>query len=63
MPLDILIDSQRAFYLAHSKSAVMIYGMRVFKEWVIEEMQNDTDRPKKSRRKKKDSIKGQEIIF
>ena len=42
MPFDILLDSQRAFYLVHNKNPIMTYGMRVFKEWVIDEVENDT---------------------
>lgn len=41
MPFDILLDSQRAFYLVHNKNPMMTYGMRVFKEWVIDEVHND----------------------
>lgn len=41
MPFDILLDSQKAFYLVHNKNSMMTYGMRVFKEWVIDEVQND----------------------
>jgi len=46
MPFDILLDSQKAFYLAHNKNPMMTYGMRVFKEWVIDEVQNDISEPK-----------------
>jgi len=41
MPFDILLDSQRAFYLVHNKNPMMTYGMRVFKEWVIDEVHNE----------------------
>ena len=50
MPFDILLDSQRAFYLVHNKNPMMTYGMRVFKEWVIDEVQNDIS--EKTARKK-----------
>ena len=41
MPFDILLDTQRAFYLVHNKNPMMTYGMRAFKEWLINEVQND----------------------
>ena len=41
MPFDILLDSQRGFYLVHNKNRTMTYGMRVFKEWVISEVQDN----------------------
>lgn len=41
MPFDILLDTQKAFYLVHNKNRMVTYGMRVFKEWVIDEVQNN----------------------
>lgn len=38
MPFDIMLDTQKSFYLVHQKNRMLTYGMRVFKEWVIEEM-------------------------
>lgn len=42
MPFDILLDSQRAFYLVNNKNRLMTYGMRVFKEWVLSEVEDNT---------------------
>jgi LysR family glycine cleavage system transcriptional activator len=55
VPFDILLDSQRSFYLVHSKNVLMTYGMRVFKEWVIEEVQSDISEkaPKKKKKTRK----------
>lgn len=39
MPFDILLDSHRAFYLVYEKNHLLSYGMQVFKDWVINEMQ------------------------
>lgn len=38
-PFNILLDSHRAFYLVHQKNHLLSYGMQVFKDWVINEMQ------------------------
>ncbi|WP_372740629.1 transcriptional regulator GcvA [Neptunomonas sp.] len=38
MPFDIMLDTQKSFYLVHQKHRMLTHGMRVFKEWVIEEM-------------------------
>lgn len=39
MPFDILLDTHRAFYLVYQKNQLLSYGMTVFKEWVMNEMQ------------------------
>lgn len=38
MPFDILLDTHKSYYLVHQKGKPMTYGMRVFKEWIMEEM-------------------------
>ena len=38
-PFDILFDTHRSFYLAYPKKHHVSYGMKVFKEWVINEME------------------------
>ena len=38
MPFDIMLDTHQSFYLVHQKNRLLTYAMRVFKEWVIEEM-------------------------
>ncbi len=38
MPFDAMLDTQKSFYLVHQKNRLLTHGMRVFKEWVIEEM-------------------------
>jgi LysR family glycine cleavage system transcriptional activator len=38
MPFDIVLDTNRAFYLVHNKNRLLSYGMGVFKDWVIGEM-------------------------
>ena len=37
-PFDILLDTHRSFYLASPKNHHVGYGMKMFKEWVIDEM-------------------------
>ena len=37
-PFDTLLDTGRAYYLVHQKNHLMSYGMRVFKEWLMNEM-------------------------
>jgi LysR family transcriptional regulator, glycine cleavage system transcriptional activator len=37
-PFDILLDSQRSFYLVHQKNRPLTYGMRAFKDWLISVM-------------------------
>ena len=38
MPFDIQLDSHCAFYLVHQKNHLLSYGMKVFKDWMINEM-------------------------
>jgi LysR family glycine cleavage system transcriptional activator len=38
-PFDMVLDSHRAFYLVHQKNKLLSYGMKAFKEWVMNEMQ------------------------
>lgn len=38
IPFEILLDSHRSFYLVYQKNHLLSYGMRVFKDWVINEM-------------------------
>ncbi len=42
-PFDLLLDSQRSFYLVQQKNRPMTEGMRVFKDWLISEMKKNTD--------------------
>ena len=37
-PFDILLDTHRSFYLASPRNHHVGYGMKMFKEWVIDEM-------------------------
>lgn len=39
-PFDITLDTHKSFYLVYQKNRLLTYGMQVFKEWVIKEMQN-----------------------
>lgn len=41
-PFDIVLDSQRSFYLVHSKNTPVTHGMRVFKDWLLEELHSKT---------------------
>ena len=38
MPFDIMLNTHKSFYLVHKKNRSLTYGMRAFKDWVIEEM-------------------------
>ncbi len=40
MPFDILLDTQKSFYLVYQKGRPVTHAMELFKNWVIEEMQN-----------------------
>lgn len=40
-PFDIVLDTQRSFFLVHSKYSLVTYGMSVFKEWVLDAVHND----------------------
>lgn len=39
MPFDIQLDTHKSFYLVYQKNRPLSYGMQVFKDWMIEEMQ------------------------
>ncbi|WP_086479068.1 transcriptional regulator GcvA [Oceanospirillum sanctuarii] len=40
MPFDIKLDTHKSFYLVYQKQRPLSYGMKVFKDWMIEEMQD-----------------------
>lgn len=40
MPFDIKLDTHKSFYLVYQKNRPLSYGMQVFKDWMIEEMQD-----------------------
>jgi LysR family glycine cleavage system transcriptional activator len=41
VPFDIMLDTHKSFYLVFQKNRALSYGMQAFKDWVIEEMQQD----------------------
>ncbi len=42
MPFDIMLDTHKSFYLVYQKNRPLSYGMQVFKDWMIEEMQENS---------------------
>lgn len=40
MPFDIKLDTHKSFYLVYQKQRPLSYGMKVFKDWMISEMQS-----------------------
>ena len=41
VPFDIMLDTHKSFYLVYQKNRTLSYGMQAFKDWVIDEMQQD----------------------
>lgn len=41
-PFDLLLDTHRAFFLVHHKGRPLTYGMRAFRDWLIEAIQPKT---------------------
>lgn len=41
-PFNTLLDTGRAYYLVHPKNHMLSYGMKVFKEWLMNEMHGST---------------------
>lgn len=40
-PFDLTFDTQKAFYLVYKKNRALTYGMAAFRDWIMEEMQQD----------------------
>jgi LysR family glycine cleavage system transcriptional activator len=40
-PFDLAFDTQNAFYLVYKQNRALTYGMRAFRDWIMEEMQQD----------------------
>ncbi|WP_327332987.1 transcriptional regulator GcvA [Marinobacterium lutimaris] len=40
-PFELAFDTQNAFYLVYKEKRALTYGMRAFRDWIMEEMQND----------------------
>ncbi|MBR9884225.1 MAG: transcriptional regulator GcvA [Oceanospirillales bacterium] len=40
-PFDLSFDTQNAFYLVYKKNRALTYGMTAFRDWIMEEMQQD----------------------
>ena len=41
VPFDITLDKPRAFYLVYQEKRQLTYGMKAFREWILQEMQQD----------------------
>ncbi len=37
-PFDLLLDTHKSLYLVHQKGRLLTYGMRVFRDWLVEQM-------------------------
>lgn len=40
-PFDLVLDSGNAFYLVYPKGRQLTYGMKAFRDWVLEAMEHD----------------------
>jgi len=43
-PFDLAFDTQNGFYLVYKKNRALTYGMQAFRDWIMEEMQQDLER-------------------
>ncbi|WP_354408187.1 MULTISPECIES: transcriptional regulator GcvA [unclassified Marinobacterium] len=41
VPFDITLDKPRAFYLVYQEKRQLTYGMQAFRDWILQEMQQD----------------------
>lgn len=44
-PLDLAFDTQKGFYLVYKENRALTYGMKAFRDWIMEEMQQDVAEP------------------
>lgn len=42
-PFDLSFDTQKGFYLVYKENRALTYGMRAFRDWIMEEMQQDLE--------------------
>jgi len=40
-PFDLSFDTQKGFYLVYKENRALTYGMKAFRDWIMEEMQQD----------------------
>jgi LysR family glycine cleavage system transcriptional activator len=41
VPFDITLDKPKAFYLVYQEKRQLTYGMQAFRDWILQEMQQD----------------------